>query len=301
MTIRILDEPVWESSIFTGRWVRGGGEVPAVVEPATGKRLTTIGMAAVEDVDDAAKSAVAVQGSWAARPYTERASVLRKAGALFEQHADKIAVWIVRESGGTAAKAELEIKTTAEECYSAAALAAHPFGEVLRSERPRLSLSRRVPVGTVGVIAPFNFPLILSVRALYAQQPSETAVEDTANSTVIETARKAGAAGSVPDCVNSGRYTRMVDGLAAAAGIHSVPTIRINGQTYEHSTPDALVAKIEKIAGEVPGLHASPAITHMPPNPGSVGVGCAGATSTVGRRRLRRLIFGRCHQRNPGR
>jgi benzaldehyde dehydrogenase (NAD) len=37
---------------------------------------------------------------------------------------------------------------------------------LLRSHEPRLSLSRRVPVGVVGVIAPFNFPLILSIRAV---------------------------------------------------------------------------------------------------------------------------------------
>ena len=73
------------------------------------------------------------------------------------------------QSGRPAAfptKAGLETHTAAEECYNAAALAAHPVGEVLRSEQPRLSFSRRVPVGTVGVIAPFNFPIILSIRAV---------------------------------------------------------------------------------------------------------------------------------------
>ena len=37
---------------------------------------------------------------------------------------------------------------------------------MLRTERPRLSFSRQLPVGVVGVIAPFNFPLILSMRAV---------------------------------------------------------------------------------------------------------------------------------------
>ena len=41
-----------------------------------------------------------------------------------------------------------------------------PYGELLRSRDPVLSLSRRVPVGVVGVISPFNFPLILSIRAV---------------------------------------------------------------------------------------------------------------------------------------
>jgi len=72
----------------------------------------------------------------------------------------------MRESGGIGPKAELEIHVASEECFEAAALASHPTGEILRSEMPRLSFSRRVPAGVVGVISPFNFPLILSIRSV---------------------------------------------------------------------------------------------------------------------------------------
>lgn len=163
---RLLSEPVWESKIFDGEWVRGSADDRIVVEPATGKQLTTVGMATPDDVAAAATKASAAQKDWAARPYTERATVLRRAGQLFEQYADEIGEWVIREAGSIPAKAGLETHTAAEECYNAAALAAHPVGEVLRSEQPRLSFSRRVPVGTVGVIAPFNFPIILSIRAV---------------------------------------------------------------------------------------------------------------------------------------
>ncbi len=90
--------------------------------------------------------------------------------------------------------------------------------------------------------------------ALYAQQPDETATVFPDNSRLIEIARQAGAGGGVPDCINKGRYTEMVQGLAAAAGIQATPTIRINGQDYTPTTPDALVAKIKETVGEVPGL-----------------------------------------------
>src|SRR6185312_4321909 len=52
------------------------------------------------------------------------------------------------------------------ECWEAAALAAHPYGELLRSSQPRFSMARRLPVGVVGVIAPFNAPIILAIRAI---------------------------------------------------------------------------------------------------------------------------------------
>ena len=102
--------------------------------------------------------------------------------------------------------------------------------------------------------------------ALYAQQPDETATAFPDNARLVEVARQAGAGGGVPDCINKGRYTEMVRGLAEATGIQSTPTIRINGQDYSPTTPDALVAKIKEIVGNVPGLDgAAPTPAAEPP------------------------------------
>jgi protein-disulfide isomerase len=92
--------------------------------------------------------------------------------------------------------------------------------------------------------------------ALYTAnvQPSETGTTFPDNAKLIELAREAGVVGKVPDCIKAGKYTPMVDGLAAAAGIHATPTVRINGQDYQWSTPQALVDKIKEIVGDVPGL-----------------------------------------------
>jgi protein-disulfide isomerase len=88
-------------------------------------------------------------------------------------------------------------------------------------------------------------------------QPSETGSTFPDNARLIELAREAGAAGKVPDCVKSGKYVPTVHGMASATGIHATPTIRINGQDYESSTPDALVSKIKEIVGDVPGIDAA--------------------------------------------
>jgi protein-disulfide isomerase len=92
--------------------------------------------------------------------------------------------------------------------------------------------------------------------ALFSEelQPSEIGSTFPDNARLIELAREAGAAGKVPDCVKSGKYVPTVHGMAAATGIHATPTIRINGQDYDPTTPDALVAKIKEIVGNVPGL-----------------------------------------------
>ncbi len=95
--------------------------------------------------------------------------------------------------------------------------------------------------------------------ALYTKdiQPSETGTTFPDNAKLIELAREAGVVGKVPNCVRDGKYTPMVDRLPSAAGIHATPTVRINGQDYQWSTPDALVAKIKEIVGDVPGLDSA--------------------------------------------
>ncbi len=95
--------------------------------------------------------------------------------------------------------------------------------------------------------------------AMYAQQPSETGTAFPTNQDLITTARLAGVVGKVPECINNGRYLDMVKGLAAATTVTATPTVRINGEDYKFSTPDALVAKIKEIVGDVPGLTTAPA------------------------------------------
>ncbi len=92
--------------------------------------------------------------------------------------------------------------------------------------------------------------------ALYAQQPQEGVGPFPDNSRLAEVARQAGAGGQVPECINKETNADMVSGLAQATNVRSTPTIRINGEDYSPSTPDALIAKIEEIVGNVPALDA---------------------------------------------
>jgi benzaldehyde dehydrogenase (NAD) len=156
----------WHGTVFSNGWTKADGGDSAVIAPATGEEIGRIGTASPADVDRAAQSAAAAQQKWAKTPYTERAKVLRRAGHLWEVHAAEVADWLVREAGSIPPKAGVETDTAAQECYEAAALASHSLGEVLQSAQPRLSLARRLPAGVVGVIAPFNFPLILSIRSV---------------------------------------------------------------------------------------------------------------------------------------
>ena len=162
----ILDLSLWSGKVYVSGWVRGGGGVAPVVEPATGSQLAEIGLASIDDVDRAAREATAAQRDWARRNPEERAAVLRRAGDLWEAHSAEIQSWLIREGGSIPPKAALETHIAASECFEAAALPSHPHGDVLTSNESRWSFARRLPVGVVSVIAPFNFPLILSIRSV---------------------------------------------------------------------------------------------------------------------------------------
>ena len=163
----LLEDSTWHGRIFDGNWIRGSGQDIDAVEPATGKTLATVGSATPDDLRVSARAAAQAQGSWAELPHTERSGVLRRAARLFEEHQEEIETWLVRESGCIPPFATIQtIGGGAEECHEAAALSSAPYGELLRSGQPRLSLSRRLPVGVVGVIAPFNAPMVLAIRAV---------------------------------------------------------------------------------------------------------------------------------------
>lgn len=162
----LLDAATWSGKIFVGGWRDGRGGTTETIEPATGESLGTIGLATPDDVREAAREAAAAQREWAARKPEERAAVLRRAGLLWEQHTGEVDSWIIRETGAIPPKASLETHIAANECFEASALPTLPQGDVLASNDDRWSFARRRPVGVVGVIAPFNFPLILSIRAV---------------------------------------------------------------------------------------------------------------------------------------
>jgi protein-disulfide isomerase len=125
-------------------------------------------------------------------------------------------------------------------------------------DRPRRDYSSRAGAAAY-CVADQSIDAFRSFKtALYAHQPAETAPSFPDNAALIGTARQAGAGDAAADCINNDTYTAMVAGMAAATNVAHTPTVRINGQDYDLSTPDALVARIKEIVGPVPGIDAPP-------------------------------------------
>jgi benzaldehyde dehydrogenase (NAD) len=159
----------WHEAVFVdGAFARpqAGGTL-GVRDKASGEIFAVAGQAGDADVDAAVAAAKAAQPGWAGRTYADRAALLRGVAAVLADRAKPMRELIMRETGCIGGKADYEIGAAISELTEAAALASRATGEVLPSGHPgRFSLSERLPLGLVGVITPWNFPLVLGMRVI---------------------------------------------------------------------------------------------------------------------------------------
>ncbi|MET3432634.1 benzaldehyde dehydrogenase (NAD) [Herbaspirillum seropedicae] len=160
-----LDSAQWQQQLFRGQWV-AAAQGATVLEPATGQPLTQVGLASPDDVSASVELAIAAQAAWVAMPPRERADIFRRAAGLFHQHFDELARMVARETGGVLFKGEHEVREAITLCHLAAGMPLQAQGQLLPSTPGRLSIARRAPLGVIGVISPFNFPLILTLRTV---------------------------------------------------------------------------------------------------------------------------------------
>jgi benzaldehyde dehydrogenase (NAD) len=152
---------------FLEDWRPGSGELRETREPATGRPLVNLPQGTPEDVARAAAVAAEAQPRWAATPYTERAALLRRAAAIYEAHREEFGTWTQRETGAVHGKMHHEQNFTIHELHNAATLPSQPYGQLVPSVVPgRLSMTRRVPLGVIGAITPWNSPSVLGMRVI---------------------------------------------------------------------------------------------------------------------------------------
>ena len=158
---------LWSGKIYSNGWKKPGLGTADVIEKATGAKLGEIGIASPEDISAAAATAHEAQKEWAKVPGPKRGDVLREFSRLLLAHSQEIADQIVRETGSIRAKAQWEVQITPREFLEAAALGSQPQGILTATlEAGFQSIARRIPLGVIGIITPWNSPLILGARAV---------------------------------------------------------------------------------------------------------------------------------------
>lgn len=167
----MTNKPVFQNlelQPIAGQWRAGSAARNLdVTDPFTGNRLLSLAMATREDLDAAYRKAAEAQVEWAAMGPAARGDIIRRAVEIFDQRREEIVSWLIRESGSTRIKAQIEWGAARAITLESASLPGRVHGRILPSDVPgKESRVYRVPLGVVGVISPWNFPLHLSARSV---------------------------------------------------------------------------------------------------------------------------------------
>lgn len=149
-----------------GRFVDAqGGKRLAVENPATGSTVAEVPDSSVDDAREAIESATRAQPGWAKRAPIERAGYLHRIAAGIRADADHLARVLSEEQGKPLDQARGEVGGTADYFDYTAEWARRIEGEVIPSDRPNeVQLLLRQPIGVIGGIVPWNFPLYVLAR-----------------------------------------------------------------------------------------------------------------------------------------
>ena len=146
-----------------GEWVdAASGETFESVSPATGETLGVFPKSGPEDADRAVAAAKAAYEDWRLVPAPERANVLyRFAGLLADEKAD-LTDLMTREMGKVKAEAGGDVQEAIDMSLYMAGEGRRLFGHTTPSElRDKFMMSVRMPIGVVGAITPWNFPIAI--------------------------------------------------------------------------------------------------------------------------------------------
>src|SRR5215470_23289 len=141
------------------------GAMTPVVNPANGKAFSKILMARPEDMTRAIDAAYAVKDIWGNTLPSERELILIRAAEVLESMRSEVVDLLIEEGGATFGKSQFEVSFVVGVLRSAAGECRRVMGQTIPCDVPgRISMAIRRPLGVVGGIAPFNFPLILATK-----------------------------------------------------------------------------------------------------------------------------------------
>ena len=148
------------SGTFAGSWVESGGPELESINPSTGRPLARVRQASVADYDRAAASASETFARWRAVPPPRRGEVVRQIGQALRDRKRDLGLLVTLEAGKIRSEGEGEVQEMIDMCDFAVGLSRQLHGPTIASERPNHRLFEQWhPLGPVGVITAFNFPV----------------------------------------------------------------------------------------------------------------------------------------------
>lgn len=156
-----------------GQWQASKtGEVIEIYSPIDQSQIGSIPVMTPEEVDEVIAISRKAQKIWCKTTLTERTQILNKAAQLLLTHQEELAEVLVKEIAKDKKSSLQEIQRTADFIHFTADAAKQMKGEMLTAEsfpgygKNKMSFVKREPLGTVLAIAPFNYPINLSVSKI---------------------------------------------------------------------------------------------------------------------------------------
>src|SRR5438876_2861279 len=151
-----------------GKWCEAdGGRTLGVINPATEEVLAEIAYGARKDVRRAVEAAAKAMPAWMKQSAWDRAKVLKKTAELMRERADHIARTLTMEQGKPLAEAKAEILHSADTFEWFGEEGKRAYGQVIPNSAPgKRHMTIKHPVGVVGAISPWNFPITLQARKI---------------------------------------------------------------------------------------------------------------------------------------
>jgi len=158
-----------------GCWIDGrevparSGETLETMNPATGEVLAELARGRAEDVDDAVAAARRAFPVWSGMELYERTKVLWRAGELLMESLDAIALLETLDTGKPLKASRLvDVPRSAEAFFYYSGWPSKLLGDTIPVRGSFLNYTLREPLGVIGAITPWNFPLLLAVRKVAA-------------------------------------------------------------------------------------------------------------------------------------
>ena len=149
--------------LINGEWVDAeNGATFETFNPATGEKLATCADAGAADVEKAVQAARAAQPAWAAKSVEERSRILLRIAERIDERAEELAAVETQDNGKPIRETTLvDVPLSSDHFrYFAGCLRADE-GEATMIDENTLSIILREPIGVVGQIVPWNFPLLM--------------------------------------------------------------------------------------------------------------------------------------------
>jgi alpha-ketoglutaric semialdehyde dehydrogenase len=146
-----------------GEWVdAANGQTFETTNPATGEAIGVFPKSGAEDVDRAVAAAKDAYDRWRLVPAPKRAEILFRVGQRFLDRKDELTELMVQEMGKVRAEAGGDVQEAIDMTYYMAGEGRRLFGQTTPSEMPdKFQMSVRMPIGVVGAITPWNFPIAI--------------------------------------------------------------------------------------------------------------------------------------------